>query len=100
MQTHYLIEARHDDWTILLTDLLKNYHPKDGNDVTAEVTDGSTIWHISRQLVPASAIAKLLGTTEEAVEQTDRITLEQIKSTRDWQKPTVSGGPGSGYGHA
>lgn len=90
MQTHYIIEAQHEDWTVLLTDMLHKYHPKDADDVTAEITDGSTIWHISRNLVPASAIAKLIGASVDEVERAERLVLHQIKSTLSWQTPTVS----------
>lgn len=89
MQTHYTIEAQHEDWVYIMIDFLSRYHPKDGNDVTVEVAEGSTKWHINRAFVPAADLAKLFGVDVETVATHDFILLEPLDGMVTDIRPTV-----------
>lgn len=86
----YVIEVQSVDWIYVLGKLLKGYDVKSGDDVTAQIGELSTTYLIRRDLVPASEIARVIGTTAEMVEQADTITLAPLASEKGWQEPTVS----------
>ena len=89
MQTHYKIEA-HADWIYVMTNFVSRYNAKDGNDVTVEVGTDIAVWHINRNLIPASDLAKLFGVDEIVLADDVNIILEPLDGWTSDIVPTVN----------
>lgn len=89
-QEWYEIEVQGYDWVYVITKLLKAY-TQAGRGIEVVVSEDNTqaLFQIPRQLVPASAIAKAIGASEEMVRTKNKIRLIPFKRMADWQTPTV-----------
>lgn len=89
-ETAYKIEVYAIEWTVVMTNLLKKFNPKDENDVTVTIdSDGFQTYLIRRDFVPAAEIARVIGATTAQVNKAPVIRLREMAALADWQRPTV-----------
>ena len=92
-QTQYVIHAQSLDWLWMLDSLVGKIR-KDEQDMIDHVNmvifgDGTYEFTIDKSWLPAEKLAKLVGSTAEAVLKAPKIVLKPLKGSEGWQMPTV-----------